>query len=370
MSNIQKARSEGLIDEAEAQLQSSKALEEQNMSAPAQGLTDTPEIRQAIQRAGDTNYVVDVQRQSPSGRESVRIETPGGDQASPPERPSISILGSPAPGTNRGSTTTSSAPAINAFAGRTDKLKFNVTRNQVVTSLNALINQPDKLDQGRLNLCGPAAMLRVVLRRDPTFVANFVIDLVEKGKANWGPRQVKPGSDLRNQTFQKSWGPDAAEWVAMSSLRDDENWFFDFEGTPDESLSGATTPGEIEDWLMETGLYTSVRDEANLVLNEDKEHLTGLTLDNNHDNLLLIHSHLLRNAPLKGEPPGGASPSKKSDEFILRSFPNHWVVRASRASEAAGRIKVDVWSWGNIYALDVPVPTLEANYYGAVIARL
>jgi hypothetical protein len=370
LSNIQKARADGLIDAAEAQRQSAKVLDEQNMSNPAPELTSTPEIRRAIQRATDSNSVVDVQRQSPGGRESVRIEPLGGDQSRPDERPSISILGSPAPGTNRGTTTAAAATVVTAFAGGTGTLKFNVTRNQVATSLNALLSQPDSLSQGNLNLCGPAAMLRTVLRRDPALVANFVVDLVEKGQARWGPRQVEPDSDLRNQTFKSAWDIGAAEWVAMSSLRDDENFFFDFEGTSEESLSGATTPGEIEDWLMETGLYTSVRDEANLVINEDKEHLIGLTFDNNHDNLLLIHSHLLRNAPLRGQPAGGAPATKKSDEFILRSFPNHWVVQASPASETAGRVKVDVWSWGAIYALDVPVATFEANYYGAVIARL
>lgn len=372
LSNIQKARSEGLIDEAEARRQSTKALDEQNMSASVPGLTESPEIRQAIQRASEANSVVDVQRQSPDGAESVRLEPSADQKPAEAERPSISILGSPAPGTNRGTTTATASPVVTAFAGRTGKLKFNVTRNQIAASLSALLSNPDSLDQGRLNLCGPAAMLRTVLRRDPTLVVKLVTDLVETGRGRWGPRSVEPGSDLRNQTFQPAWGVGAAEWVAMSSLRDDENIFFDFEGTPDDSLSGATTPGEIEDWLMETGLYTSVRDEANLVLNEDKDHLLNLKFDNNHDNLLLIHSHLLRNAATKGTAPVGATApaTKKSDEFILRAFPNHWIVQASAAAEAAGKVKVDVWSWGNIYTLDVPVATFEANYYGAVIARL
>jgi hypothetical protein len=44
-----------------------------------------------------------------------------------------------------------------------------------------------------------------------------------------------------------------AEWMAMSALRDSSNLVLDFEGTPEEDVSGITTPGEITDWLIATG---------------------------------------------------------------------------------------------------------------------
>jgi hypothetical protein len=363
LSNIKKAKSEDLIDDAEAKRQSARVLDEQNMTPASRRLTDEPSVNQAIRKASDSNVQVEVQRQSKDGIESVKLGP--ATEAEPKEKASkrkVSILGSPAPGTNIGSTTANATTAIAALSTGTGTFKFNVTRNQVTTRLTQLIANPDLVEQGQLNLCGPAAVLRTVLRRDPKLVVEFVTGLVEKGKGRFGRRLVKPTSDLRNQVFQANWGCPAAEWVAMSALRDDENWFFDFEGTPDDDgLSAATSPGEIEDWLKETDLYSTVRDEANLVANEKKSHIMGLAQDNNTDNILLIHSHLLRSA---------SANNKKSDKFILSAFPNHWVVLAGPVSDAGGRIKFDVWSWGSTYTIDVPVDTFEANYYGAIIARV
>ena len=295
------------------------------------------------------------------GSESVEISQPKVESKPPSTSNKLNLLGSPAPGTNPGSSKAQANVVVSAFKSRSGNLKFNVTRTAVASNLTDLINDPNKVVQGKLNLCGPAATVRTLLRRDPKLVADCVVQLVETGKGMFGRRNLEPDNDLRNQTYQSSWGCDAAEWVLMSSMRDDENWWFDFEGTPDEDVSAATTPGEIEDWLDEAGLYSSVEDEANLVITEDINHALGLSVNNKTDNILLIHSHLLRTA---------AATNKKSDEFILSSFPNHWVVLDSKVTHASGKVKFDVWSWGGIYSIDVPEATFEANYYGAVIAKI
>lgn len=372
LDNIKKARSNGLIDSSEAQRQASKALDDQNMSPTTKKLTDEPSVSKAIQKGADAKSPVEVTRQSKDGVETVKV---GGAKTEEPVKASsdsgIKLLGSAAPGTNPGSSKPAANAAIAAFAARTGALKYQVTRNQVQQRLTALVANPDILDQGKINVCGPAAVLHSVLRRDPKLVTDFTVDLVEKGEANFGSEKVTPDSDLRNQTYQSSWSCPVAEWVAASSLRDDANWLLDFEGTPEETVAAATTPSEVEGWLKATGLYNDVRNEANLFLNETKSHLLGLAFDNTTDNILLIHAHLLRNAPVVGTAPSGTpGPATiKSDEFILNSFPNHWVGLAGQATESGGRIKVLIWSWGNIYSVDVPIATLEANYYGAVIGR-
>ncbi len=294
------------------------------------------------------------------GDESVEVSQPKSESkpASPDKK--LSILGSPAPGTNPGSSKAQAHAVVTAFKTRSGDLKFNVTRTAVATNLTDLIDNPDNVNQGQLNLCGPAATVRTLLRRDPKLIADCVVQLVETGEGKFGRRNIEPDSDLKNQTYQSKWGLGAAEWVLMSSMRDDENWWFDFEGTPDEGVSAATTPGEIEDWLDETGLYSSVEDEANLVITQDIKHALGLSINNKTDNILLIHAHLLRAA---------AATNKKSDEFILSAFPNHWVVLNSAVTHTSGRVKLDVWSWGDVYSIDVPEATFEANYYGAVIAK-
>ena len=364
---IKKLNKDGYLNDEETNNQIKKVLDSYNDAAASvvgkkdsQNLTSEEPVKEAIKAASSENKDLKINR----GDESVEI-TDSEIEPSTKNRPKprkFNFLGSPAPGTNPGSTKQQATSAIAAFQARTNALHFNVTRASVVSDLTTLVNDPDLVHQGQLNLCGPAATIRTVLRRDPKLVVEATINLVESGKGRFGRRLIEPGADLRNQRFQTSWNCHAAEWVIMSSLRDDENWLLDFEGTPEDDLSGATTPGEIQDWLDETGLYSSVKDQANLVINEDTTHAMNLTVNNNTDNILLIHSHLLRGAT--------AVSNKKSDEFILQSFPNHFVILESNVTLTSGKVKLDVWSWGSLYTIDVPKATFEANYYGAVIAKI
>lgn len=79
LSNIKKAKSEGLIDDAEAQRQSSTALGEQNMSSGSQPLTDVPPITNALQAAGSTGLPIEVTRQGQQGIETVKVGSVLGD---------------------------------------------------------------------------------------------------------------------------------------------------------------------------------------------------------------------------------------------------------------------------------------------------
>lgn len=73
LSNIQKAKDTGLIDDTEAKRQASNALAEQNMSAASQPLTDTPPINSALERAGSTGQPIEVTRQNQTGTETVKV---------------------------------------------------------------------------------------------------------------------------------------------------------------------------------------------------------------------------------------------------------------------------------------------------------
>jgi hypothetical protein len=326
-------------------------------TAKPPNLTQEKEVRNLIKsQSKEPSSNIKINR----GSESVEISPQTNESKQTSNSDKLNILGSPAPGTNPGSSKTQANAVVDNFKSRSGDLKFNVTRTAVASNLTDLINDPNKVNQGKLNLCGPAATIRSILRRDPKLIAECVVQLLETGKGTFGRRTIEPDNDLRNQTYQSSWGCGAAEWVLMSSMRDDKNWWFDYEGTPDEDLSAATTPGEIKDWFDETGIYSSVEDEANIVITEDIAHALGLSVNNRTDNILLIHSHLLRTA---------SATNKKSDEFILSSFPNHWVVLNSQVIHASGRVKLEVWSWGEIYSIDVPEATFEANYYGAVFAK-
>jgi hypothetical protein len=79
LSNIQKAKDSGLIDEAEAKSQAAKALSEQNMTAEGDPLTKEPPLNDGLQNASRFGVPVEVTRQSPRGTETVKIGRSLGD---------------------------------------------------------------------------------------------------------------------------------------------------------------------------------------------------------------------------------------------------------------------------------------------------
>ncbi|HEX8625691.1 MAG TPA: hypothetical protein VF782_11505 [Allosphingosinicella sp.] len=73
LSNIKKAQSDGLIDEAEAQRQSAKVLDEQNMTPAGPALTQDAPITQSLHRAGAQGQPIEVTRQTGRAVETVKI---------------------------------------------------------------------------------------------------------------------------------------------------------------------------------------------------------------------------------------------------------------------------------------------------------
>ncbi len=73
LSNIEKAKSSGLIDATEAQRQSSKVLDSQNMVPPPAALTNDEPLSNALTRAGATGQPLEVSRQNQYGNETVRV---------------------------------------------------------------------------------------------------------------------------------------------------------------------------------------------------------------------------------------------------------------------------------------------------------
>lgn len=78
LSNIEKARGSGLIDDAEAQRQAGAALGDQNTTPGSTDLTETPPLATALQSAGAHGLPIEVTRQDKGGSETVRVGTRDG----------------------------------------------------------------------------------------------------------------------------------------------------------------------------------------------------------------------------------------------------------------------------------------------------
>ena len=165
-----------------------------------------------------------------------------------------------------------------AFRARGSPGAFTPGRDEVAERLAALVADPTLVRQASLNLCGPAALARVWLERDPDAFAGYVIWLFETGRAAIGRYAVAPGPDLRGKDYDGLAKPamqaagsacPAADWIGIGALRDVSNLFLDFEGMPDETVAGLTTPAEMAEWLRATGIYGTVRDEGNWFFTRD-----------------------------------------------------------------------------------------------------
>ncbi len=257
---------------------------------------------------------------------------------------------------------------IAAFRARGGPGAFTPARAEVADRLEALVADPALVRQASLNLCGPAALARVWLARDPRGFVGYVISLYETGRAAIGRFDVAPGPDLRGQDYDGVAKPamqaaggvcPAADWIGMSALRDVSNVFLDFEGLPDETLAGLTTPAEMAEWLRATGIYSTVRDEGNWFFTRDAAHVLGLTPGPDRDVILLVNAHILGEEARLGQ--------QTSDE-LLRAFPNHYVVLQAPVSQpAANTVRLLVWTFGGVQAVEVTQEVFEANYYGAII---
>ncbi len=252
---------------------------------------------------------------------------------------------------------------------RTSPWKIDATK--VFERLADLIKNPTKVNQDGLNLCGPAAFLRIWLERDPLAVAKFACKLYDTGKSNINDYKVEPDDDsLLGEDYeaikQANGGTLApeADWMILGSIRDSENLYFDYEGKPEEDVSAATTPGEVKEFLEATKLYSTVKDEANFYLVKGIDHALSLRLTPSKDIILLINSHILIEMKVK-------EGKKKSDDFILSAFPNHFVVLASDIEEYLdGSLKLSLWTWGSeMKEATIEKSVFEKNYYGAIIAE-
>jgi N-acetylmuramoyl-L-alanine amidase len=259
-----------------------------------------------------------------------------------------------------------SAPAeaaISSFAGRSGSSVWHasLTRADVAARLRALIADPQLVNQGNLNVCGPAAFFHLWLRRDPRAAVEYAISLFETGSGSIGSLTIEPGGDLKAQDYgsvARSSTP-SADWMMLSALRDWENDFADFEGSPDEDAAGITTPAELAMWMRACGAYHSVDDEGNWVLSKGLAHALALAPTASRDVIILINANIIASA---------ASGRKKS---LIDSFPNHYVRLLDPLTRSGGDVTFRYWTWGNPPATaTVPEPTFESNYYGSITGHV
>lgn len=256
----------------------------------------------------------------------------------------------------------------------------HVNRADLVQQLVLRAQSPNRIDQGQAPLCGPAAFLYNIARKNPMAYMKYVIDLFEHGSAWLGKMHVEPSDDCKaSSAWQGKMA--AADWVALAGLRDSKNAVLDFDG-PSDSVAGITSARSLQRWFQQCGYFSGTSRDTNSL--SDKSLWT----------LLLAHQHQLS---------GGHPCLMVGDNVITgqprgRAIPNHWVVLTSAvqigkpswngppsasALVARGKQAVDadkslleqqlqfeIFTWGRTrFIHSMTVAHFLDYFYGYVIAR-
>jgi hypothetical protein len=237
------------------------------------------------------------------------------------------------------------------------------------------------IQQGALNLCGPAALMSRWAYRDPVAFATFATQLFETGKAQIGSLAIAPGSELLTADYnamlaKMSSAPSPqADWMILGALRNTTDLFWqpNWAGDPTQQVAGMTLASQLTDWFSATGIYAKVDNQANLMEEKGVAHAVGLDNLPGQDIVLLINANLIALAE-KNSP---------DNSWILNQFPNHYVVLLNSPTASADQttITLNVWTWGRTSligstpdgsggTITVSVADFTKNYYGAIVATM
>ncbi|WP_151173582.1 hypothetical protein [Pseudoalteromonas ruthenica] len=171
------------------------------------------------------------------------------------------------------------------------------------------IKEPHKINQLAVNLCGPNAFFYCVAKKYPNHYAKYMIDLWSNGEAFLGNLHVRPSQACLDATLNGAIAP--VDWIALASLRDSSNSFFNFDEI-DDATGGITYPGDMVQWFRAT-LFSSSENHTNIVRRANFENLRRAqqSYGANGSVCMLISSKV-------------TSLGKK-----VNALPNHWVVLTS-----------------------------------------
>ncbi len=181
-----------------------------------------------------------------------------------------------------------------------DVSPWPLDRTAVADRLDELVAEPGRIRQGTLNLCGPAAVFKVWLERDPVAAATYAAKLFEEGAARIGPLAVRPSPSLlraRHDAGQRPADCPQADWMMMAALRDSTNriWRYSRQGGLREGMAAMTLPGALSNWLSRDPRgFTRIRDETSLVLRKGTDHATRLAPRPDREAFLLVASEMFR----------------------------------------------------------------------------
>lgn len=246
---------------------------------------------------------------------------------------------------------------IEKFVAKTAPGTFpKIARPAVAAGVLERIHHPESVDQGGGWWCGPASFIHSLARQDPVAYAKYVTDLYDNGVAfTAGAANVRPSHDFRQDAVPL--GENAADWIALGSLRDSTNWIFEYHRNSwIEHKRGGTSPGDIEQWFKKFGFREVVNKTSSSSCDLDNLKLADSYARRNWRVVLFIDSNVIVGGDAEAKAGGAA------DHFIVLSGPINY----------GPPIKMRIFTWGAYQTIpDVAMPANDFlnSYHGFVAAR-
>jgi hypothetical protein len=229
-------------------------------------------------------------------------------------------------------------------------------RDQVGIDLLIRVSNPNILNQRSAGICGPIAFLYSLAFDSPAAYARFAVELYENGKTKLGDLTIDPSSDCREYAPPAPMSP--ADWLTAASLRDSENFWFNYSAVDDDDSS--TRLPEMANWFVSAG-YKDVHYENNTFYNLERSdiNIVNRYFSAGYRVVLRINSKLLY----------------REHQNEKSSRGNHVIILRSPISIVGDSISLKVYTWGEVMK---PIPALGTqmspdgfleHWYGYVVAQ-
>lgn len=298
---------------------------------------------------------------------------------------------------------------IEAFRLRTSrpvwsKIQRGVVADQLLHRLVSSSNTnhgPTNINQGATMFCGPTAVLFELARHMPKRYVKMVIDLYEKGFWVSASGTIKAPTGLLNMDIFVITDEDgtkrttpAADWIALTSMRDSANMFFTIDEPDDvhSPIQGGALATEVAAWCPQllgwriTYIYNTTQfghfgfklpkfiDLTGFIFTQ----LTGGAVDGLWEAsgtikrggiaMLQIHSDLLKH--IVNDPINPGDPNI-IEQWLPPNYSSHFVSLYENKPFFLrnGRISVDFYSWGSIKKVEISREGYEREVFAYVFSK-
>ena len=215
------------------------------------------------------------------------------------------------------------------------------SKASLVQDMEANVNNPLTVNQGNSSLCGPAAIVYELVKRNPLRYVQIVEQCYELGKFQGGPfGWIKnSNSGLYSEKFYTTVGP--ADWIVMAVMRNAQNGYFHYNSG--DNFSAITTWDDMQTWSQWIlGFGDTAWNQCTLLplFGWPWNYVTagsGLTMADANYRAGGVSFLLVNKA------------SVEDPATYHWTIPNHWILYQGNLTPDGSGFSFDAYSWGTIY---------------------